>query len=115
MKRLLIPLLAALALPNPLFADHQYGYEKEKECFSENGYDTSILMKKIDSDSNKKVVWGTLSCGCQFPETVCTECVWVNIDVSYDQANSEHESLCKWLKTNPSLLPHTRDKNWWEQ
>ena len=70
-------------------------------------------MKKIDSDSNK-VVWGTLSCGCQFPETVCTECVWVNKEVSYDQANSEHESLCKRLKTNPSLLPHTKDKNWWE-
>ena len=43
MKRLLIPLLAALALPNPLFADQHVGYEKEKECFSENGYDTCLL------------------------------------------------------------------------
>ena len=99
-KRFLIPLLAALALPNPLFAEHA-GYEWEKECFSKNGNEQSILWKKIDSDNNKKVVGGTLYCEC-FPSFVCTEnCKWVNKEVSFDQANSAHESLCKRLKTNP--------------
>ncbi len=106
-KRFLLPLLAALALPNPLFADHNVGnvsnvgYEWEKECFSENGYEQSILWKKIDSDNNKKVVWGTTSCEC-FPSFICAEnCKWLNKEVSYDQANSVHESLCKRFKTNP--------------
>ena len=100
MRKFLIPLLAALALPNPLFAEHA-GYEWEKECFSKNGNEQSILWKKIDSDNNKKVVWGTTSCEC-FPSFVCAEgCKWVNKEVSYDQANSVHESLCKRFKTNP--------------
>ena len=59
-KRFLLPLLAVLALPNPLFADHNVGYEWEKECFSKNGNEQSILMKKIDSDNNKKVVFVTI-------------------------------------------------------
>ena len=56
MKRLLLPLLAALALPNPLFADFHSVYQQEKKCFSENGKTKYSLMKKIDSDSNKKIV-----------------------------------------------------------
>jgi len=54
MKRLLLPLLAALALPNPLFADFHSVYQQEKKCFSENGKTKYSLMKKIDSDSNEK-------------------------------------------------------------